>query len=51
MKKIILLFAVMFSLNGHAQTIFNVRNYQVDWKDMSDEEMTELVKKVVLEIF
>ena len=35
MKKIILLFTVIFSLTGHAQTIFNVSNFQVDWKDMN----------------
>ena len=35
MKKIILLFTIMFSLTGQAQTIFNVSNFKVDWKDMN----------------
>lgn len=35
MKKTILLLTVMFGLTGQAQTIFNVGNYQVEWKDMN----------------
>ena len=35
MKKFILLFALIFCISGQAQTVFNVRNFQVEWKDMN----------------